>query len=113
MKGYVKHTDIKKYYSFNTKYGKHKQVNIINMYDIDTIKRYNIDKLYNRFCGNEKDKQEGTGDKITQFTIASTNIPYCIEKIIVEGSNEGTRYEDLQKIVVTLRNRNKSLNRLK
>lgn len=100
-------------YSFNTKYGKHKQVNIINMYDIDTIKRYNIDKLYNRFCGNEKDKQEGTGDKITQFTIASTNIPYCIEKIIVEGSNEGTRYEDLQKIVVTLRNRNKSLNEIK
>lgn len=100
-------------YTFNVKYGKHKQVNIVKQYNKDTIKRYDINKLYNRFCLNEKDKQEGTGDKVTQFTIASTNIPPCIEKMIVEGSEKGKRYEDLQKIVVTLRDRNKTLGEIK
>lgn len=102
-------------YTFNVKDPtKQKQVNIINQFKLDTIKRYDINKLYNRFCLNERDKQEkGTGDRVTQFTISNTNIPSCIEKIIVEGSDEGSRYEDLQKIVVTLRTRNKSLNEIK
>lgn len=101
-------------YTFNVKDpAAQKQVNIIKMFKLETIKRHKIDSLYNRFCLNEKDKQEGTGDRVTQFTISNTNIPSCIEKIIVEGSDEGSRYEDLQKIVVTLRARNKTVNEIK
>ena len=101
-------------YTFNVKDPtRQKQVNIIKIYPLDTIKRFNIDDLYSWHCMNEKDKQEGTGDKVTQFTIASTNIPPCIEKMIVEGSEKGKRYEDLQKIVVTLRDRNKTLGEIK
>lgn len=102
-------------YTFNIKDpAAQKQVNIIKMFKLDTIKRHNINSLYNRFCLNERDKQEkGAVDRVTQFTISNTNIPSCIEKIIVEGSDEGKRYDDLQKIVVTLRGRNKSVNEIK
>lgn len=101
-------------YTFNVKDPtRQKQVNIMKLFDKETIRRYNIDDLYSRFCENEKDKQRGTGDKVTSHIINNTNIPDCIEKMLLEGSKEGTRYEDLQKIVVTLRARNKSLNEIK
>ena len=101
-------------YTFNVKDPtRQKQVNIMKLYEKETIRRYNIDDLYSRFCENEKDKQRGTGDKITSHIINNTNIPDCIEKILLEGSKEGTRYEDLQKIVVTLRARNKTLKEIK
>lgn len=90
-------------YSYNVK-DKPKRVNIIKMFNRDTIKRYSIDKLYNRFC-NAKD----TGDRAIQYTLNNTNIPACIIELLNNGSPEGERYEDLQKIVVSLRNRNKTL----
>jgi DNA-binding MarR family transcriptional regulator len=93
-------------HTFNVK-DKPKQVNIIYMYPEEKIKRYDIERLYKRYCLTVQ--QEGTGGKATQFIINNTNIPYCITKMLKEGSKDGTRYEDLQKIVVTLRNRNKSL----
>lgn len=93
-------------YSFNVK-SEPKPVNIIYMYPETEIKRYDIDRLYQRFCLTAQ--RESTGGKITQYALNTTNIPYCIAKLLREGSREGTRYEDLQKIVVTLRNRNKSL----
>ena len=101
-------------YTFNVKDPKqHKQVNIINQFPLKSIKRYSINDLYNRHCSSERNKQEGTGDRVTQFTIASTNIPSCIEKIIVEGSPKLKRNSDLQKIVVTLRDRNKSISEIR
>lgn len=102
-------------FSFNVKdESMHKQVNIINMFDRSTIKRYDINNLYTRFCCNVKDqKQQDTNNRVTNYTISNTNIPYCIEQTLLEGSSEGTRYEDLQRIVVTLRDRNKSLNEIK
>lgn len=93
-------------YTFNVK-DKPKQVNIIQMFERDTIKRYSIDKLYNRYCCNAKDI--AIGDRVTQYTLNNTNIPMCIQDILNNGSAEGTRYEDLQKIVVALRDRNKTL----
>lgn len=100
-------------FSFNVKdQSQHKQVNILHMYDRSTIKRYNINKLYSRFCENAK-FQEATENRVTDYTINNTNIPLCIESLMLEGSKEYSRYNDLQKIVVTLRDRNKSLNEIK
>jgi len=93
-------------YTFNVK-SEPKPVNVIYMYPENKIKRYDIDRLYQRFCLTAQ--REGTGGKVTQYALNNTNMPYCIAKLLREGSREGTRYEDLQKIVVTLRNRNKSL----
>lgn len=93
-------------YTYNIK-DKVKQVNIISMFDKDTIKRYNIDKLYSRYCCNAKDNTE---DRVTQYTINNTRLQPCIMDILEHGSNEGSRNNDLKKIVVSLRLRNKSLN---
>jgi len=97
-------------YTFNVKDPtRQKQVNIINQYKLDSIKRYNINDLYNRFCINERDKQQGTEGKISSHTINNTNIPVCIERILTEGSPDSSRYNDLGNIVVTLRDRGKTL----
>ena len=97
-------------YTFNVKDStRQKQVNIINQYKLDSIKRYNINDLYNRFCINERDKQQGTEGKISSHTINNTNIPVCIERILTEGSPDSSRYNDLGNIVVTLRDRGKTL----
>jgi hypothetical protein len=44
--------------------------------------------------------------------INNTNIPQCIVKLLEDGSNEGDRYSDLQKIVVNLRQRNKTIDEI-
>jgi len=97
-------------YSFNIKNDR-KMVKIMKMYDRSTIKRYSKDKLYNRYCNNTKDKYEE--DRAIKYTINNTNIPYCINEILTNGSPEGKRYEDLQRIVVTLRQRNKTIAEIK
>lgn len=84
-----------------------KQVKIIHIFPLDTIKRYDIDNLHERFCGCEK--RQSVGDRATKSTLNNTNVPRCISNILEQGSSEGSRYEDLQKIVVTLRGSNRSL----
>lgn len=98
-------------FTFNIKdVDNQKHVNIFHIFDRDTIERYDIDRLHKRFCiGTRDNKEQGSGDRVTNFTINNTNIPSCIEKVLLEGSKEGQRYEDLKRIVVTLRDRNKSL----
>lgn len=96
-------------YSYNVK-DKPKRVNIIKMYEKDTIKRYSIDKLYNKYC-NTRDKE--ADNRATQYTLNNTNIPKCIQDILNNGSPEGARYEDLQKIVVLLRQKNKPIGEIK
>jgi len=44
------------------------------MYPEEKIKRYDIERLYKRYCLTVQ--QEGTGGKVTQFTINNTNIPF-------------------------------------
>lgn len=98
-------------YSFNVK-DKPKQVNIIKMFEKDTIKRYSIDKLYNRFCCNARDEE--IGNRATKFVLNNSySIRPCIQQILKNGSIEGHRNEDLQKIVITLKRLNKSLNDIK
>ncbi|KYH30451.1 hypothetical protein CLTEP_26560 [Clostridium tepidiprofundi DSM 19306] len=98
-------------YTYNIKH-EPKMVKIIKMFNKDTIKRYDINKLYNRFCTSDKNKIDAE-DRATNFIINNTNIPHCINEILINGSPEGKRYLDLQKIVVALRNRNKTLAEVK
>jgi len=93
-------------YTYNIK-DKVKQVNIISIFNKDTIKRYNIDKVYSKFCYKPT---EVTGDKVTQYTISNTKLKPCIMDILEHGSKDGSKNTDLKKIVVSLRLRNKSLN---
>lgn len=83
---------------------KKKQVRIIKLYDKETIKRYDIDKLAKRFCRDVKT----TTDTNIKY-ILDTKVPNCIADILKNGSREGNKNSDLQKIIVSLRLRNKTL----
>lgn len=96
-------------YTFNIK-NKIKQVNIINLYPKDTIKRYNINDLYNRFCTTEQSKS--IEDKAIKYTLNNTNLQPCIVDILQSGSKDGSKNYDLQKIVVSLRSRNKKISEI-
>ena len=102
-------------YTFNIKNESNKkQVNIIKIDDRNSkqFKAYDIDFLYKMNCDTVKDKAI-LDDTNIKYTLSNTNIPPCIIKKLKNGSAEGERYEDLQKIVVTLRNRNKTLTDIK
>ena len=96
-------------YTYNIKNGIPKQVNVIYQEDRHKIKRYDIDFLWELNC-NQKHKQVAEQTKIT---ISNTNIPKCVQDLLINGSKKGDRYEDLQKIVVLLRQRNKTLEEIK
>ena len=100
-------------YTFNVKDEKPKQVNIIKLFDKDSIKPYSIDKLHKRFCYSKSSNGTATDNKSIEFAINSTNIPPCVTKILENGSIKGNRNADLQRIVVTFRNRNKSISEIK
>lgn len=89
-------------YTWNIKESK-KQVKIIKLYDKETIKRYDIEKLAKRFCRDVKT----TTDTNIKY-ILDTRVPNCISKILKNGSKDGNKNKDLQKIVVSLRLRNKT-----
>ncbi len=79
-------------------------VRIIKLYDKETIKRYDIDKLAKRFCRDVKT----TSDTNIKY-ILDTKVPNCIADILKNGSKDGNKNKDLQKIIVSLRLRNKTL----
>ena len=87
-------------YTWNIK-DKPKKVKIIHQ--DEKIHRYDIEKLAKRFCRDVKVKS----DRNINYVL-NTNIPECIAKILKNGSEEGKRNSDLQKIVVSLRLRNKT-----
>jgi len=95
-------------YTYNVKNKDYKRVNIIHLEDKNTIKRKSIDELFERYCNYEKP----ISSKTTNYIKATTNIPPCIDEILKKGSPEGQRNNDLIKIVVTLRKRNKTLNEI-
>lgn len=90
-------------YTWNIKDNK-KQVRIIKLYDKNTIKRYDVEDLAKRFCRDVKP----TTDVNTKY-ILDTRVPRCIAEILKDGSKDGNKNKDLQKIVVSLRLRNKTL----
>lgn len=82
-------------------------VNVIQLYGLDTIRRYNIDRLHRRFCRAERPK-----DAPARTILATTIIPPCIERTIENGTDEGKRNSDLVTLVVTLRKRGKTLGQI-
>lgn len=70
-------------------------------------KRKNINQLAKRIL--LKSETQNTNNKNIEYTIKNTNIPDCIIRILENGSVEGNRNADLQKIVIGLRLRNKSI----
>lgn len=98
-------------FTFNVKGDKPKGVKLVHLepYDSDKFKPYDIEFLYQKNCNS---KVVSTNKQI-KYTLNSTNIPKCIESILMNGSAEGDRYRDLQNIVVALRLRNKALSEIK
>lgn len=97
-------------YTYNIKGTKKKLVKIVYMEDRHDITPYDIDFLYAKNCNNSV--ENNSSDTNIKWTINNTNIPKCIENILLNGSEEGSREADLQKIVVLLRQRNKSLSEI-
>ncbi|MDU7535631.1 MAG: hypothetical protein E7K67_01410 [Peptostreptococcaceae bacterium] len=91
-------------YTWNVK-DKRKEVKIIHMFERNTIKRYNIDKLYNRFCSSFR---EDSNNKI----LVNGNFPPCVEKALNNGSKVGQRNKDLFNIVIALKQRGRSVSRI-
>jgi len=67
---------------------------------------YDIEFLYRKNCDTGESSSK---DKQINYTLKNTSVPKCIEEILLNGSEEGRRYEDLQRIVIILRQRNKAL----
>lgn len=101
-------------YTFNVKSEKAKMVRVVHLFDKSTIKPYSIDKLYSRFyTAKEQEKEKEISNRNSTYTIKTSNLPICINMILDNGSEEGNRNADLQKIIVSLRVRNRSLNDIK
>lgn len=93
-------------YSFNIKdYPKRVKIITCDDRNSDKFRPYDIEFLYKKNCCNEFGSRED--DKQIKYTLNNTNIPKCIENILNNGTQEGDRYQDLQRIVVMLRQRNK------
>lgn len=100
-------------YSYNIKGEKPKMVRTIHLFEKSSIKPYSIDKLYKRFCTlKELNKLNDESELNIRYTLNTTNMPNCVNNILINGSKEGDRNSDLQKIVVSLRVRNKKLNEI-
>lgn len=86
-------------------------VKIVGMDDRsdEQFKPYDINYLYEKNCTIKELNKLDNYKKNTKYILDHTNIPPCIEKIINEGSPIGQRYEDLNKLVISLRNRNKTI----
>ena len=98
-------------FTYNVKNGGYKMVKVIYAENRHTIRPYDIEFLYEKNCTEYlKDTVNNTNIK---YTLNNTNIPICIQKILKNGSEDGNRYEDLQRIVVMLRQRNKELSNIK
>lgn len=95
-------------YSYNIKdEDKTKLVKIIAMDNREEIRPYDIEFLYEKNCRNTV--INNASEKQIKYMINNTNIPKCITNILENGTVEGDRYLDLQKIVVNLRQRNKTV----
>lgn len=92
-------------YSWNIK-DKRKQVKIIKCDEV--IYRYDIENLAKKYCRDIK-----TTENTNIRYILDTKIPSCISNILKNGSEDGNKNSDLQKIVVSLRLRNKTLTQVK
>ncbi|MFI3211131.1 MAG: hypothetical protein R3Y64_08830 [Peptostreptococcaceae bacterium] len=97
--------------TFNIKEeGKKKLVNIVQLYDIDTIKKYSIDHLKRRFITEKETLELKSNSKNINYALNGINLKPCTVNILENGSLKGQRNKDLQKIIVDLRKCNKKIN---
>ena len=82
-----------------------KPVNLVYL-DKD-IKRTTVEKLAKRYIMMSNE------NKNISYEISKDKVPKCIETILTNGSNKGTRNDDLKKIVVACRNGGKTLEQVK
>ena len=76
-----------------------KRVNIVKLYK--DIKRKDIEELAKRYI------MQCNENKNTEYLLKG-RVPKCLESILINGSTEGNRNNDLQKIVVLLKNMRKT-----
>lgn len=86
-----------------------KPVNLLHIYPLSTVRRYGIESLASKFLTARNESRQAFN---TINVIDNTNVPLCVKRIIEQGSEKGNRNADLQKIVVTLRQRNKVLSEI-
>lgn len=79
-------------------------VHVVKLYPLETIRRYNLDRLERRFVFCDR-----PDDAPARIALSTTNMPPCIEDILRSGSIEGTRNSHLLNVVVMLRKRGKTL----
>lgn len=84
-----------------------KMVNIVHIEPTETIQRKSIEELAKRYCGEKFNNQKNID------YLLSKKISPCIEEILSKGSIDGDRNKELQKIVIVLRNMNKTLAQIK
>lgn len=94
--------------TFNIK-DRRKMVKTIFLEDDIDIRRYNIEDLYTRFCSEDELKSNVN----TKHVITNNNLKPCIEELLNKGSKAHCNNSDLQKIVIELRHKNKSLSHIK
>ena len=97
-------------YSYNIK--NPDKIELVKLMALDRreeVRPYDINFLYEKNCTPKDLDKLNTDKNNTKWILNNTNIPNCIENIINNGSPVGRRYEDLQRIVVVLRQRNKTL----
>lgn len=97
-------------YTFNIKGDKPKEVKIIDQFDRNTIKRYDINKLYKRFCQSEF--KDNNNDKKIVISLNSA-YPQCVQRALENGSEVGRRNKDLFNIVIALKLRGNNVNQIK
>ena len=81
--------------TYNLKDIKHKQVNIIHMFPKKTIKPYDINDLYHKYCNETNNINK---DITIQYAKNNTNIPPCINTIL-NGVIEGERNWCLKRLI--------------
>lgn len=94
--------------TFNIK-DKRKMVKTIFLEEDRDARRYNIEDLYSRFC----DEDELKSNVNTKHVVINNNLKPCIEELLNTGSKAHCNNSDLQKIVIELRHKNKSLSHIK
>jgi len=82
-------------YTFNVK-DKPKQVNIIKMYPKDTVKPYDIEKLFKKYCNKVSE------DRTIKYALDKSKFPPCIVNML-KGVSDGDRNFAMKRLISFLK----------
>ena len=98
--------------TFNVKdSNNHKPVNIIHCYSKDTIRRYDINKLWNSKCNDTFTVTDSEGN--TKTLVLSGDMPPCVSNALKEGSKTGRREYDLYNIIIYYKGQGYNISQIK